>query len=263
MTTASQSKPGQTPFGQTPTEQAPVALVTGAAHRIGAAISRTLHQRGLRLALHCHTSTDAAQQLAREFNQQRPDSAQVVVTDLADLDAVCRLPQAVIDQWGQLDVLVHNASSFFPTPVATATAEQWDDLFNSNLRGPFFLSQAAAPALQARGGSIVCLVDIHADKPLRDHSLYCMAKAGLVMMVKSLAKELAPAVRVNGVAPGYILLPPDGMDEAIQVTILERTALARRGDPSDVAGAVAYLALDAPYVSGQILAVDGGRSLHM
>lgn len=240
-----------------------VAMVTGAAKRIGAQISRQLHQRGLNLVLHYNQSQQAAQQLADELNQQRADSAIALGADLCDLDAVQHLPQEIKIHWGRLDVLVHNASSFFATPIGRTTHQAWDDLFGSNLRGPFFLSQAAAPLLKAQHGSIINIVDIHAQRPLKDHAVYSMAKAGLHMMTLALAKELAPSVRVNGVAPGYILRPPHDFDEQVHQTILQRTALKRQGDPSDIASAVAYLALDADYISGQILAVDGGRSLHM
>lgn len=244
-------------------QQPRVALVTGAARRIGASISRALHQRGLNIALHCRDSSTEAEALAAQLNTLRANSAAVFRADLADLAQLEQLPAQVATQWGRLDVLVHNASSFYATPIGQASAADWDDLFASNLRGPFFLSQAAAPLLRASTGCIVSLVDIHAQRPLRDHSIYCIAKAGLQMMTLSLAKELAPQVRVNGIAPGYILTPPQGMDENVHRTILDRTALARRGEPEDIAGAVVYLALDAPYVSGQILAVDGGRSLHL
>ena len=240
-----------------------VALVTGAARRIGAQISRTLHRRGVDIALHCRSSHGEGQALADELNAVRENSAILLHADLGDYESLRELPQAVTRHWGRLDILVHNASSFFPTPLGQVTSEQWEVLFNSNLRGPFFLSQAAAPALHENHGCIISIIDIHAERPLRDHPVYCIAKAGLAMMTRALAKELAPQVRVNGVSPGYILRPSEGMDDTVHQVILDRTALKRQGSPADIAGAVAYLALDAPYISGQILAVDGGRSLHM
>lgn len=242
---------------------AKVALVTGAAKRIGACISRQLHQRGLRVAIHCRYSNNEALQLAQELNEQREDSACIVHSDLNDLAQLQQLPKQVFQRWGRLDVLVNNASSFFPTPVGQATAAQWDDLFGSNVRGPFFLSQAAAPYLRQQQGALINMVDIHARRPLAEHSLYCMAKASLLMMTQALAKELAPEVRVNAVAPGYILRPPDDFPDHIHDTIIQRTALKRQGEPQDIAQTVAFLALDAPFISGQIIAVDGGRSLHM
>ncbi|MCG8466001.1 MAG: pteridine reductase [Xanthomonadales bacterium] len=244
-------------------DPAQVALVTGAAKRIGARISRHLHQRGLRVAIHCRHANEEAQQLAQELNSQRAHSALIVHSDLNDLNQLQQLPDQIIQHWGRLDILVNNASSFFPTPVGKVTATQWDDLFGSNVRGPFFLSQAAAPYLRQQQGALINIVDIHASKPLAEHSLYCMAKASLLMMTQSLAKELAPEVRVNAVAPGYILRPPDDFPDHIHDTIVQRTALKRQGDPQDIAQTVAFLALDAPFISGQVIAVDGGRSLHM
>lgn len=245
----------------------PVALVTGGSRRIGAAISRRLHQRGLNIAVHCRNASHEADTLAAELNHSRAGSAIVVQADLMDVTAIEAMVATVAERFGRLDVLVHNASSFYPTPVGATTTTQWDDLFHSNLRGPYFLSQAAAPWLRSSdrkgGAAIITIVDIHASKPLSEHNVYCMTKAGLAMMTQSLAKELAPDVRVNGVAPGYILRPPHGMSDETHELILERTPLGRQGSADEIAGAVCYLALDATYVSGQILAVDGGRGLHM
>jgi pteridine reductase len=164
---------------------------------------------------------------------------------------------------GSLDVLVNNASRFYPTPVGEVTPETWKDLMGSNLRGPFFLSQALLPELRKAAGSIVNILDIHAERPMRKHTVYCVAKAGLAMMTRSLARELGPEIRVNGVAPGAIMWPENEPPESVKKNILGRTALGRLGNPEDIAGAVAYLALDAPYVTGQVLAVDGGRSLNI
>jgi pteridine reductase len=237
-----------------------VALVTGAAQRIGAQIARTLHGAGMRIALHYHASADAAMSLAAALEAMRPGSATTLCADLDDPAA----PQALVSQvrarFGQLDVLVNNASRFYPTPLDSATAAQWDELMGSNLRAPFFLAQAAAPLLRAAGGCIVNLVDVHARRPLAGHPIYCMAKAANAMMVKSLARELGPEVRVNGVAPGAILWPDRDLDDAAKREILDRTALRRTGTLDDVAKAVLYLVRDADYVTGQVLAVDGGRT---
>ncbi|TMW15350.1 pteridine reductase [Alloalcanivorax gelatiniphagus] len=237
-----------------------MALVTGGARRIGAAIVRALHARGCRVVIHYRDSQTEALALAAELNADRPDSAACLRADLSDPVAVRRLASEARQCFGGLDLLINNASSFYPTPLAEATDQDWDALIHSNLRAPFLLSQALADDLARSGqGAILNLVDVYADKPLADHPLYCMAKAGLVMMTKSLARDLGPAVRVNGVAPGPILWPEQG--GADQDAVLKASALKRAGDPQDIAGAVTWLALDAPYVTGQILAVDGGRSL--
>lgn len=241
----------------------PLALVTGAARRIGAVIARTLHERGCDVLLHFHTSEGEARALADELNKNRPGSAKLVSADLVDPDSVKKLVQYVRGQGERLDVLVNNASRFYPTPVEEATQAQWDDLFGSNLRGPFFLTQSLVPELRAAQGSVINIVDIHADKPMRKHPIYCMAKAGVAMMTKSLARELGPDIRVNGVAPGAIMWPENEPPEQVQKFILDRTVMKRLGDPADIATAVAYLAFDAPYVTGQIISVDGGRSLNI
>ncbi|NBD96306.1 MAG: pteridine reductase [Gammaproteobacteria bacterium] len=240
-----------------------VAIVTGAARRIGAAIIERLHGRGLDVVIHYRSSADAARELAETLNDRRRDSAVVVEADLADPQADRRISQAALDGFGRIDLLVNNASAFYPTPIGEAEAAHWDELMASNLRAPFFLSQACAPHLARRGGAIVNLVDIHALVPMQRHSVYCQAKAGLVMQTRALAKELAPSVRVNGVAPGAILWPEnEGSPEAAAAT-LDRIPLGHQGRPEDIAGAVTFLALDAPYITGQILAVDGGRLLNM
>ena len=238
-----------------------VALVTGGAQRIGAQIVRALHGAGMQVAVHHHASAAAAEQLAGELNAQRPQSAITVRADLDDAEQLPAVIAAITAQFGRLDALVNNASRFYPTPLATATAAQWDDLMGSNLRAPFFLAQAAAPLLRAAGGCIVNLVDIHAQRPLEGHPIYCMAKAANAMMVMSLARELGPAVRVNGVAPGAILWPDRELSDAAKQEILDRTALKRTGAMEDIARAVLFLVRDADYVTGQVLAVDGGRTV--
>jgi len=237
-----------------------VALVSGAAQRIGAQIARTLHGAGMRVALHYHASADAAMRLAAELEAMRPGSVTTLRADLDDPAAPQAIVAQVLARFGGLDVLVNNASRFYPTPLDSATAAQWDELMGSNLRAPFFLAQAAAPLLRAAGGCIVNLVDVHARRPLAGHPIYCMAKAANAMMVKSLARELGPEVRVNGVAPGAILWPDRDLDDAAKREILDRTALRRTGTLDDVAKAVLYLVRDADYVTGQVLAVDGGRT---
>lgn len=238
-----------------------VALVTGGAQRIGAQIARTLHGAGMKIAIHYHASAGAAEQLAGELDARRPGSATTVRGDLDDPGASTALVAAVEARFGRLDALVNNASRFYPTPLDTATAAQWNELMGSNLRAPFFLAQAAAPLLRAAGGCIVNLVDVHAQRPLAGHPIYCMAKAANAMMVMSLARELGPAVRVNGVAPGAILWPERELSEAAKREILDRTALKRTGAMEDVAKAVLFLVRDADYVTGQIIAVDGGRTV--
>ena len=237
------------------------ALVTGAAHRIGAAIARRLHAAGMDLAIHYRASATAAEILATELNARRPGSATLLQADLLDHAALGPLVEEAVAALGHLDLLVNNASSFYPTPVAEATPAQWDELLGSNLRAPFFLAQAALPHLRARHGAIVNIVDIHAQRPLGGHPIYSIAKAGLAMLTKSLARELGPEVRVNGVAPGAILWPEAGLSEAEQQAILDHAVLGRLGDPDDIARAVLYLYRDAGYVTGHVLPVDGGQSV--
>lgn len=238
-----------------------IALVTGAAQRIGAEIARMLHGAGMQILIHYRNSRKQAEALQRALESQRPDSTRLFQADLLDPEAIGRLIDQVVGWRGQLDLLVNNASSFFPTPLGTVTEQQWDDLVGSNLRAPFFLSQAAAGLLRKDGGSIINLVDIHGDRPREGYPVYSMAKAGNAMMVKALALELGPEIRVNGVAPGAILWPEEEMTGRVKETIVSRTALKRAGRPEDVARAVLYLARDANYVTGQIIAVDGGRSI--
>jgi pteridine reductase len=239
-----------------------VALITGGVHRIGAEIARTLHGAGMRLVLHYRSSRAAAQQLQAELNQQRPDSVALVGADLLDFATLSAVINDAHSAWGRLDVLINNASSFYTTPLGSVTEEQWHDLMGTNLKAPFFLSQAAAPHLKTARGCIVNIVDIHAERPLKRFPVYSMAKAGLVMLTKSLACELGPEVRVNAVAPGAILWPEHEMDEVTQQRIISRTFLKRQGSPEDIARAVMFLIRDADYTSGQVITVDGGRSLN-
>ena len=238
-----------------------VVLVTGAARRIGAAIVTRLHQNGARVAIHYRSSANEADGLATRLNDERADSAATFAADLLDMKQLSQLISDVMDWAGRLDCLVNNASTFYPTPVGSITEAQWDDLVGSNLKAPLFLAQAAVPHLRQHGGTIVNIVDIHAQRPLRNHAVYGPAKAGLAMLTRSLAKDLAPDIRVNGVSPGAILWPEDGMSDAAQQTILRQVPLQRPGDPADIAGCVLYLMRDATYVTGQIIAVDGGRSV--
>jgi pteridine reductase len=238
-----------------------VALATGSARRLGAAMLRQLHGAGARVAVHYRSSSREAAALAAELNTLRPDSAVAVQADLLDLASLPGLVEAVVKAFGRLDILINNASTFYPTPVGEITPAQFDDLIGTNLRAPLFLAQAAAGQLRLHEGLIINMVDIHASRPLKRHPVYCAAKAGLVMLTRSLAREMAPQVRVNGIAPGPVLWPEGGLDEDLQKKIVARTALKRRGSPADVARAALYFATDAPFVTGQILAVDGGRSL--
>jgi pteridine reductase len=239
------------------------ALVTGAAKRIGAVIASTLHEAGANVAIHYNRSAKEAEQLAAELNGRRPQSAFTVSADMLDIASVERMAQQVLDRIGskKLDVLVNNASNFYPTPIGTITVEQWQDLMGSNLKAPLFLSQALLPALRAARGVIINIVDVHSQRPLRDHPVYGAAKAGLAMLTRSLAKDLGPHIRVNGVSPGAILWPDEGMSDALRAGIIKQTALKRTGEPEDIANTVLFLVRDAPYVTGQIIAVDGGRSV--
>lgn len=238
----------------------PVALITGSARRIGAAIARTLHAAGYDLALHCRHSRSELDALASELEAVRPGSTFTRQADLGEFEHLADLVAHAIARYGRLDALVNNASSFQPTPIGRATPAQWDALFASNARAPFFLAQAAAPHLAATHGAIVNLADIYGERPLPGHTLYCMAKAALIMMTRSLALELAPAVRVNAVSPGAILWPEDS-SAAAREAILRRTPLARTGTPEEVAEAVRWLLQDASYSTGQVLHLDGGRLL--
>ena len=245
----------------TPSLEGCVALVTGAARRVGAEIATQLHAAGADVCVHYRNSGEDAANLVAHLNGLRADSAAAFQADLLDTASLPALIAAVMDWRGGLDILVNNASTFYPTPLGEISEADWDDLVGSNFKAPLFLSQAAAPSLRERRGNIINIVDIHAQRPLRDHLVYGPAKAGLAMVTRALAKELAPEVRVNGVSPGAILWPEGGMSETAKTSILEQVPLARPGDPADIAGCVLYLVRDATYVTGQIVAVDGGRSI--
>jgi len=237
------------------------ALVTGAARRVGATIVRVLHGAGANVLVHYHSSAEDAARLVAELNAARSASATLAECDLLDLTQHSGLVRTALEAFGALDILVNNASTFYPTPVGDITAIDWDDLVGTNLKAPLFLSQAAAPALHERNGLIINLADIHGMRPLRRYPVYSLAKAGVIMLTLSLARELGPHVRVNAIAPGPVMWPEDGMDAALQARILARTALKRPGSAVDVARACLFFATEAPYVTGQILAVDGGRSI--
>ncbi len=237
------------------------ALITGAARRIGATIASRLHEAGASVAIHYRGSAQEATDLRDQLNAKRNNSAETFQADLNDQKNIDSLVQDVLQWSGQLDVLVNNASGFYPTPIGSITTDQWDDLIGSNLKAPLFLSQAAMPALKNSNGCIINIVDIHAQRPLRDHPVYGTAKAGLAMLTRSLAKDLAPEIRVNGISPGAILWPEDEMTEDTKENILNQIPLARQGKPNDIADTVIFLARDAHYITGQIIAVDGGRSL--
>ena len=240
-------------------------LVTGAARRIGAVVAKRLHAAGASVALHYHRSAREAESLCAEFNAARPGSCVAVRADLLDVTALERIVDEAVDAFGRLDGLVNNASSFYATPFGAIGEREWADLIGTNLAAPLFLAQAAAGRLREARGAIVNVVDIHAERPLRDFAVYSVAKAGLAGLTRALAIELAPQVRVNGVAPGAILWPDEGrhFDASERERITSQTPLARTGIPEDIAGAVKYFLFDAPFVTGQILAVDGGRGLHL
>lgn len=244
--------------------QAAVVLVTGGARRLGAEIVRQMHAAGARVMVHFRSSGDEAAQLAATLNALRPGSVSIVQADLLSSNAGERLVAAAVAAYGRLDALVNNASSFFPTPLGTIDEAAWSDLVGSNLKAPLFITQAATPYLKLSRGCVVNIVDIHAERPLRGYPVYCAAKAGLAGLTRALAQELAPEVRVNGVSPGAIEWPDDGQFAPQErAAIIEHSLLKRIGAAADIAGAVRFLVFDAPYVTGQILAVDGGRSAHL
>jgi pteridine reductase len=238
-----------------------VALVTGAAHRIGAQIARALHDEGMDIILHYRRSERAAKDLAAGLEASRPESVRLLQTDLNRCIEFAAVIEQVRSFRGRLDVLVNNASSFYPTPLGDASEEQWEDLMGSNLKGPFFLTKEASQLLRSASGCVVNLVDIHAERPLKGHAIYSIAKAGNAMMVRSLARELGPWVRVNGIAPGVIQWPAQEPSDSAKNEILSRTALERVGSPEDIARTLVFLVRDADYITGQIIAVDGGRTL--
>ena len=235
------------------------ALISGGALRIGAQIVRTLHEEGYKVIIHCHRSEEISQKLCNELNSERNDSAQVVVADLGDNEAIKKLTQKI----KSLDLLVNNASVFYPTLKENSTIEDWDKIINVNLRAPFFLAMGLSNVLMMNQGSIINIVDIHSDRPLKNFSIYNISKAGLKMLTKTLAKELAPNIRVNGISPGSILWPQDDsqLSEKEKIRILDRIPLRRQGSPNDIAQAVLFLA-NSKYITGQTINIDGGCSLN-
>lgn len=254
--------PLSSPPTATPHDDSPVVLITGGARRIGAAITRYLHQHHYRVIVHHRQSVTDARALVDRLNLQRPDSAALVQADLERDETIAPLVEQALSRFGRVDVLINNASSFYPTPLGQATPSQWDELMSSNAKAPFFLSQALAPELRKRRGCIINIADIHARQPLPDYTLYCMAKAANTMLTQSLARELAPHVRVNSVAPGAILWPEHEaeLNTSGKQELLSRIPLAKLGDPDNIAHAV-FMLLQNDYITGQIVAVDGGRSL--
>ena len=237
-----------------------VVLITGAAHRIGAVTARYLHEAGFNIILHYLSSRSPAQALQKELNSKRENSVVLVQADLLANNALNALAKEAYNAWQRLDVLINNASTFYRTPIGSANDQHWDDLFGTNVKAPFFLAQAAAPFLRKTHGCIINMVDIHARRPLKEYSIYSMAKAALETMTKALARELGPEIRVNGVSPGAILWP-DNLDEVTKQRIVSKTFLKRKGEPEDIAKAIRFIIEDAPYMTGQILSIDGGRSL--
>ena len=238
-----------------------VALITGGARRIGAAIARTLHAEGMNLIIHYRNSGDNAKTLADELNQHRSGSVALAKADLEKTEDCSRLAQQAIDAFGRIHALINNASAFFPTPLGEISQKHWETLLGVNLKAPFFLSQACAEALTSTQGAIINLTDIYAKRPLPKHLVYSVSKAGLVALTRSLAQELGPDVRVNAIAPGAILWPESGDTQENQEEIIRRTPLGRLGDPGDIAGTVLFLLRDAPFITGQVINVDGGRSV--
>lgn len=249
----------------TPTLQDKVVLITGGAKRVGAATCRLLHASGAKLMIHYRTSAGEARALQSELNLQRAQSVAVIQGDLHNLPMLAGMVQETIRHFGRLDVLINNASSYYPTEIGTIGEKEWEDLMGSNLKAPLFLSQAAAPELRRQQGCIVNITDMHVERPKKGYVVYSVAKAGLVTLTKSLAHELAPDVRVNAVAPGPVLWPEDNpqFDEVYRQRVISQTLLKRLGAPEDVARAVRFLIQDAPFITGQVIAVDGGRSLNL
>jgi pteridine reductase len=239
----------------------PVVFISGGVKRVGAAIARRLHAAGMNLVLHYRSAETEAHELQNELHQHRAHSVLLLQADLSHLAKLSSMIQQSVDHYGRLDVLINNASSFYATPLGQITEDHWDDLLGSNLKAPLFLSQSAAPHLTASQGCIINLIDIHAERPLKQHAVYCAAKAGLAMLTKALARDLGPHVRVNGIAPGAILWPENDMDDLTKQRILSNIALKRHGDPDDLAKTALFLIRDASYITGQIIAVDGGRTL--
>lgn len=237
-------------------------LITGAARRIGASCARVLHQQGCNVFLHYRQSKQQAQALCQELNKIRAGSANLIQADLLKLDEISAVVETVEATWGSLDVLINNASSFYPQGVDEVAEQDWDSLLGSNLKAPFFLSQKCTELLSVRNGCIVNIIDIHADRGLKGYPVYSITKAGLAAMTKVLAKELGPTIRVNGVSPGAVLWPENEMLDAEKAEIIQRIALKRAGEPEDIAKAVKFLVFDAGYITGQTIIVDGGRTLY-
>lgn len=240
-----------------------VALITGAAKRIGAEITKILHATGMNVVIHYHTSHEAAEKLCASLNKKRKNSAVILRADLQDVSSLESLVTQSVSSWGRLDILVNNASRFYKTPVGKITEYSWDELIHTNLKAPLFLSQAAKPHLEKSHGCIINIGDIHAERPMRDYAVYCISKAGLIMLTKQLAKEFGPHIRVNAVSPGPVLWPEgeNALSEESKKRIVERTSLQRHGEPEFVAEAVLFLAVKADYITGHVIAVDGGRLL--
>jgi len=242
-----------------------VILITGGAKRVGASICRLLHANGANLMIHYRSSVKEARALQAELNLQRSNSVAIIQGDLLNLAILPSLVQESIQHFGRLDVLINNASSYYPTEIGDIKDEQWQDLMGSNLKAPLFLAQAAADELRKQHGCIINITDMHVERPKKGYIIYSVAKAGLVTLTKSLAHEFSPDVRVNAVAPGPVMWPEDNpqFDELYRQRVISQTLLKRIGEPNDIAKAVKFLIQDAPFITGQIIAVDGGRSLNL
>jgi pteridine reductase len=242
-----------------------VALITGAARRIGAAIARILHQNGIDVVLHYHQSEAEIKALCDEFNASRANSACIMRANLSEISELVPLIDKAAGAWGRLDILINNASQYYKTAVGKVTEQAWDGLMAANLKAPFFLSQAAVPYLEKHQGCIINLADIHSERPLKDYAVYSITKAGIAMLTKTMAKELGARVRVNAVSPGPIVWPEEEneLTDELKRAVIDRTALKKEGSPNEIAKAVLYLVKDADYVTGHLLAVDAGRSLFM
>ena len=242
-----------------------VVLITGGAKRVGASICRLLHGGGAKLMIHYRNSVGEARALQSELNLRRPNSAAIIQGDLLNLAVLPSLIQETVSHFGHLDVLINNASSYYATEIGEIGDDQWEDLIGSNLKAPLFLAQAAAHELRKQQGCIINITDMHVERPKKGYVVYSVAKAGLVTLTKSLAQELGPDVRVNAVAPGPVLWPEDNpqFDEVYRQRVISQTLLKRIGECDDVAKAVRFLIQDAPFITGQVIAVDGGRSLNL
>lgn len=240
-----------------------IALITGGARRIGAEICRELHRHGCCILIHCHASRQEAERLAQELNAARDNSCDVIAADLSKADQLNGITQRATERWGKLDYLVNNASAFFPTEISRITDDQWNELFSVNAKSPLFLTQAMLTPLRQSQGCVINILDVHAERPMRKHIVYSASKSALAAITRSLARELAPDIRVNGVAPGAILWPESDDNDARKQSILKRIPLGRCGEARDIARTVRFLAMEAPYITGQIINVDGGRSLNI